>query len=270
MVALLLWMGCWQPLAAGPDDPIEVIVLKHRLPVEIVPVIRPLLASDDALTATGNQLIVRTDSRTLAQIKSLLPTLDTPARNLLITVRNVDASAVTSQGYSVSAQAKAGNAKIIVGTPGTDKINVKGKRNTFSTDQHTTQRLQVIEGRAAFIQTGQTVPYRQRRITAHPHGLVVQSETAPRDVTSGFYVLARTNGQTVTLEITPQSQSLNTRDGTIGVRRAATHVSGRLGEWITIAGSDQKISSDSTGVIYSTRRNANDDRLIQVKVEPAN
>jgi len=79
------------------------------------------------------------------------------------------------------------------------------------------QQVQAMDGGRAYISTGQARFY---------------SETA-----TGFEVVPRIAGSVVNLEIYAQQENY-VRGGAIQGQRASSVVSGRLGEWIELAGSD--------------------------------
>jgi len=53
---------------ADQNDPLQIIDLKNRPADEIIPVIKPLLKPNDAITGTGFQLFIRTDANTLEEV----------------------------------------------------------------------------------------------------------------------------------------------------------------------------------------------------------
>jgi type II secretory pathway component GspD/PulD (secretin) len=268
-----LWLGLLINLLsatvlAGPDDPLEIIHLKHRLAVEIMPVIRPLLAPEDALTSRDNQIILRTDARTLAEIKKLLQTLDRPARNVLITVRNINQRDLDAQGYALSGRVHLGDNTATAEDSDKYRASLRLRQRTYSNRLNDTYQLRVIEGQPAFIQTGQVVPYRQRQLYGSHNYPGVGNTVIFRDVSSGFFVVPRLNGDLVTLEIHPKSESLDVRgDGRTNVQRAATYISGQLGEWLTLGGADESFLHDTSGVVYRTGRKSKQQNVMQVKVE---
>ena len=73
---------------ADQNDPLQIIDLKNRPADEIIPVLRPLLKPNDAITGTGFQLFIRTDANTLEEVTRLLQAMDKAPRNLIIKVRN--------------------------------------------------------------------------------------------------------------------------------------------------------------------------------------
>lgn len=270
-----LWLGLLIPLlaatvSAAPDDPLEIINLKHRLAIEVVPTIRPLLAPEDALTSSNNQIILRTDARTLEEVKKVLQTLDRPVRNVLITVRNINQRDLEAQGYALSGRARHGDSTAKVKGSEGYQTSVRSRQRTYSNRLNDTYQLRVIEGQPAFILTGQVVPYRQRNYYGHPYYPSAYNSIIFRDISSGFQVLPRLNGRRVTLEIRPLNETLDVRgDGRTNVQRATTYVSGQVGEWLTLGGADESFLQASSGVVYRTGRDSKQQNVIQVKVELA-
>ncbi|MGP1676919.1 MAG: secretin N-terminal domain-containing protein, partial [Burkholderiales bacterium] len=76
---------------------LEVITLKYRSAEQVIPVIRPLLAPGGSVSGMQNQLILRTTSANLKDLKKVLASLDTLPRRLMISVRQ-DAQAANAQG----------------------------------------------------------------------------------------------------------------------------------------------------------------------------
>jgi len=57
---------------AEAQTTIEVIALRYRPAAQVIPILQPLIASDEAITGQGYNLIVRVHPDTLAQIRTLL------------------------------------------------------------------------------------------------------------------------------------------------------------------------------------------------------
>ena len=227
---------------------LEVITLKYRTAEQVIPVLEPLIPKPGTLSGLQQQLIVRTTPANLAEIKQVLTTLDAVPRRLLITVRQ---DAALDSGRANSTR------------------SLDSDRNT--------QTLQVLEGSSAFIRTGQAVPLPQQRqvlrtvVNGQIVGSVIDS-VEYRDVMTGFHALPRLAGDRVTLEISPQRDTLSTPDqnlphGSVNVQRITTTVSGRLGEWMEISGLAQGISSEQSVVLGSTRGISTDNRRILIKVD---
>lgn len=252
---------------------IELIPLKHRTAAELVPVLRPMLAPGEALTASGNNLIVRAQPSTVRALKKMLAGLDMPAVNLIITVRNANDSHIDEGGVSAAGQVRIGdNGKIVVGRPGDSDLTVRAHRRTSDRRKASSYQVRVIDGHRAFIQTGQSRPYRQGEVTRTPHGGVsVYQGVGFQEANSGFYVIPRVTGDRVILEINPHEASFarGTR-GVINSRSAQTTVSAKLGEWMTVGGVHQDQRTSGSGTVYRTNRTGGSTGTIQVKVEKAN
>lgn len=273
--------------ALGQSSMVEVIALKYRSADQIIPVLKPLLDKSGSISGLQNQLIVRTTPANLAEIKQVLVRLDAAPRRLMITVRQ-DAE-LDRERFSAEASGRISTGDVSVVVPGSGRGggNVEVRRgddvvrarvdNTQSVNSdRNTQTLQVLEGSGAFIRTGQSVPVQQRQVTRTiVNGRVVEQvgrSVEFRDVMTGFHVLPRLNGEQVTLEISPQRDTLarpeqNLPGGSVNVQSAATTVSGRLGEWIEVGGVAQTASSGQSALLGTTRTQSADNRRILVKVE---
>ena len=82
----------------------------------------------------------------------------------------------------------------------------------------------------------------------------------------------RLAGDRVILEISPQRDTFaapvqNLPSGSVNTQRAATTVSGRLGEWMEIGGVAQSATNQQTVILGRTRETSSDNRRILVKVD---
>jgi type II secretory pathway component GspD/PulD (secretin) len=218
--------------AAFAQGNLEVISLRHRTAEQVIPVLRPLLEPGGALSGQFNQLIVRTSADNLAQIRAALEAIDRPARRLVISVRFDDAR-----------------------TSRTEQVD---------------QRVQVLEGGRAMISNGESRPLRQRQVVRTPGGAVVTDTTEVQDTATGFEVVPRVSGASVFLEIAPQREQFAPGNaGAIRSERAASTVSGRLGEWFELGGASRASAGARSGTFSASERTAIDERRIWVKVEEA-
>jgi hypothetical protein len=246
-------------LAHADTMKLEVIDLHHRPAAEVIPIIQPFLAKGAVVRdAGGYQLIIRTTPENLAQIRQILQKVDTAPRRLLISVRQASAAAGTAGGADADVHLRPGDSQA--------RVKVYG---TGSRDQgDVTQRIQVLEGNAAFIHTGQSVPVGERNVFHGSGGTTIQDSVRYRDVTTGFYVYPRVNGDRVILRISPQKQNLSPEGGgRIDVQTAETTVSGRLGQWIDLGGTSGVSETQGSGITYRTAERDSRYGSIQVKVE---
>jgi hypothetical protein len=252
---------------------LEVIDLKHRSAEELLPIIRPLLEKDEMVSGMNYQLILRASPRNIAQIMRLLDSIDTMPRRLKITVMQDVDSETVARLIEASGTVRLGrNATLTV--PGNAGNGVKIISTRTLEDDKKTQHLQVLEGNRALVRTGQGVVVPQRQVLQNAWGTQVIDTTQYRDVSSGFYVLPRVNGDYVTLEISSQNDSLAPNQNQSGypttrIQNTSSKVSGHLGEWIEIGGSGQQGNSESSGFVSHSTTRLNEQRNILIRVDEA-
>jgi type II secretory pathway component GspD/PulD (secretin) len=273
----LLLLGA--ALARAEGLVVEVIGLKHSTVDQVLPVLRPLVPAPGAVTGMNDQLVVRATPETLQSVRDVLERIDRAPRRLLISVRQERAENLDALGASLAGRVQAGDLTLSSGRAGSAGVAAGGERagsrarvqvlGTESRDEGVVvQQVQALEGRSALIRVGQSVPVGERYVLAGPGGVTVADTVRYLDVSSGFYVLPRVSGDQVTLEISPHSARLSSAGGgVVDGQRADTVLSGRLGEWLVVASSANSDTARDVGVVYSTRRRGESNRLILVRVE---
>ncbi|TYK57013.1 secretin N-terminal domain-containing protein [Pseudomonas synxantha] len=223
----------------------EVVNLSNRTSADLLPVAQNFIGKDGTVSAYGNQLIVNADPAKIEGLRTLLSQLDTPAKRLLITVDTNE----TNQQNSGDSQTRI----ISYGTVSRDGG---------------IQQIQASEGVPALIQIGQSVPL----TTTHQDGYGrLQNQTQYRNVTQGFYVTASVTGETVHLAIsTNRDRMSQERPDVVNVQSTDTTVSGRLGEWITLAGTNGETQADKSSTTRSYSTQGRDDLTVRVKVDTLN
>lgn len=267
IIALLLLLTGMPVLA---DYPLEIIELKGRQVEEIIPLIRPLVGEDGTVTGMNNQLIIRTSEDNLREIRRILARVDRAPRRLVVSVRQGVDDQREARKLAADVNAMVGeNTKIIVGHPTKeDTVRLTARKNTTRSDLDVTHRVQTMEGYPAFIATGKSVPiHSYRRYWGGPYPPRGELYTQYRDVTTGFYVTPRLNGDRVTLEVSPQMERLGRMERTFDIQRASTVVGGTLGEWIAVGGAERSGNGDGRGIARSAATRNRQQRDIYIKVE---
>lgn len=251
------------------DYPLEIIELKGRPLEEVLPIVRPFVASDGAITGMQNQLILRTSPESLRDIRAILSRIDTPPRRLLISVRHGQHSGGQAGGVSVGMDAMIGKrTKVIVGHPGRDgSIRLQGLDADTRSRNNLVNSIQVMEGKPAFIATGESIPVTTYRSYGDGEYRQFQSSTQYQDATSGFYALPRVNGQRVRIEISPHLNRSGKTPGSFEVMQASTSVSGLLGEWINLGGTAHYESNRQRGIGFNASSSQIREHNIWLKVE---
>jgi len=280
LLALLLAPGC----AVAQETVLEVIPLRHRTAAELIPIIQPLLVRDGSVSGFQGQLIVRTTPANLDEIRRILASLDTAPRQLLITVRqdtDVDRSRSAAE---ISGSVGGDHGRVTVpgsGDPrggsvvlreGDDNVRLQVLEGSGSRSDRSTQSVRVMEGREAFVRVGQSMPVRERQVQRSVVGGRVVEQvvetTQYRDAATGFYVLPRVSGDRVTLDISPQRETLSKqRHGGVNVQSMVTTVSGRLGEWVEIGGIGMDASGRQSVLLGRATTASRSSGRVLVKVE---
>ena len=245
-------------VGADGESRIEVFDLSQRPAAELAGIVQPLLGDGEAVQASGFQLIVRARPDTLEQVRDLVQRLDRAPRQLLVSVRQPTSSMESRQGTS--------------GEVAADRDGVHSRVRIYATESRgregVAQRLRVLEGHTAFIQTGQAVPVGERDVVVGPGGAVVHDTTRYRDVTSGFYVLPRLSGDDVILELSTRRDTLSRQGGgVVNTRQAVTTVRGSLGQWIEVGGSGERLGREGRGTLYRSGERSETRGRIELRVE---
>jgi type II secretory pathway component GspD/PulD (secretin) len=281
LAALLLCVGAGVALA---QTVVEVIPLQYRSGEQVIPVIRPLLGPDSSVSGFQNQLVIRATPAELAQVRRVLAGIDTAPRRLLITVRQDADSDRSRREAEISGSIGNDNARVtipgsgsrsggnVVLREGDDRLRARVVDTQRSGSSGSTQSIQVLEGRSAFIRIGESRPVRSRQVVRTiVNGQVVDrvvEGTEYRNADIGFSVLPRLQGDIVTLDIDPRNESFDdARRGTVNVQRLTTTVSGRLGEWIDLGGITDSRSDERSVLLGRSSTRTDERRGAQVKVE---
>ena len=272
LCAALLGIAGISPVFA--DYPIEVIQLHSRSYEEILPVIQPFVGSDGTVTGMGSSLVIKAAPARVSKIKRLLSELNRPPKRLRITIGKGEDRVRSSSGYRASADIKVGNSQISINSPGvpvdSSRAHVRLHDRSSTTAQSSQQFVQAMEGQPAWISSGLRVPL-QTTERYYGGGIPYQrSTTQLHDVTRGFYVVPRVNGDSVTLEIAQHDDKPGRRYGVIDTQRIDTVVHGRLGEWINLGGLESTRSDHQGGIGRSVNSQGGQLQGIQVKVDCLN
>lgn len=273
--------GLMAALALAQQSVLEVITLRYRTADQIIPLLEPFIDRSGSLSGMQNQLIVRTSPANLAELRRIIDQVDARPRQLLVTVRqDVDLATARREtelsgrvgigdSAGIAVPGSRGRNEGLVVQGGSGDTFVRGRiaaRDVVASDANT-QRVQVLEGNVAFIRIGQSVPVPSRQVVQTPYGTQVVESTQFRDLNTGFQVLPRVAGDTVTVEINPQRERPGRYPGTANVQGVSTVVSAPLGEWMEIGGTSSSGSMQSSGNLGQRSDTGTERRSILLMVQ---
>lgn len=182
-----------------------------------------------------------------------------PPRNLLVSVR-IDSN-VRQEGLGMG---------VVIGTGG-------GRAGGYATEssgsRSSLQQVGVMDGGEASLSIGQTLVVPLHQVIVGGNGIrdgLGYSETVVmRDIGSGFQIKPRLKNDHVQLEISLHNEVQTAEPLATRNDRLATTVSGPLGQWLLVGGSQQQAGSRETGLIRYGTRNGAEDRRMWVKVDLA-
>jgi hypothetical protein len=274
-LAAALWLGGplapWVPVWAA-EYPLETIELRARFPEDLIPILRPLAGPDGTLVGSGHTLFVRASPARLADILQALATLDRPPRSLLIQVRQ--SGSAESSGIGAGARldeplGRDGRIRAGPGGPAGSQAGAWAGRGTGTRDL--SQEVRALDGRPAFISIGQEQPVPYREIETWPGSgrsvTTVREGTYFRQADSGFYVVPRVLGDTVSLEVSAGTARADRRGG-LATSSAGGEVRGRLGEWIPLGGSVGSQEAESAGLLFGASGQRREESQIELRVLP--
>jgi type II secretory pathway component GspD/PulD (secretin) len=274
LVALL---GLLAAFGLAAETVFEIIELRYRSAEELLPVLRPLVEPEGTISSAQNKLIVRAPRERLTELRRLVAQLDTVPRMLLVTVRQGGGRDSSTRAAGVAGKGEFGDVGVdvpptvdptlpgvgVAGSKGA--VEVRGGTRETETANSNDQQLRVMDGREAVIYIGQSVPYATK---TYGYGGTVSKGVEFRDVLTGFVVRPRLQGDRVTLDISPQQESLDPGShGAISVSRMSTSVSGALGEWMDLGAVTQQSTVESHETFSRSRTDSETRNQVLIKVE---
>jgi len=281
-LASLFWIAAAAPLTHAAEPELRVIPLKHRLADEVIPVVRPLLAPGDSVSGMDSRLIVRATPRTFAQIERLLAEIDTPRRNLRISVRHAGESERVHDSQGVSGDVRRGNTRIVVtngnhstggvsvGRTGPDgNIQLHSERRITTTRDTLSQNLTVLDGGRAFLRVGESLPQVQPFLVLVGNRLGVVAGIQYFDVTTGFEVEPRTLGERIELAVMPRlAFRSNQGTQTVNFQELRTVVTVKPGEWVDLGGVVESTNEVNRQILSTHRNTGSEDSRFLIRVDP--
>jgi len=256
-----------------------VVPAGFRSADELAAILRPLIPPPGSISGFHNQLVIKTTAENLAELRQLLARLDRAPANLLVSVRHTLDAEIRADLAQAKLVLRGNSGRLRIGTRRANRahsgVSVRGdgistsvelQRRTITDTGSSTQRVRVLEGSEAFIRTGESVPISNRQVIINRGGAYVSKSTRYEEFGSGFWTIARLNGDHVTLDINPERRRRR-RDGSAAVQRVSTSVSGFLGRWMEIGGVNTLVDRASSAIGSSRSSASRQQHSIYVKVD---
>ena len=282
LLILIAGLACTSAHAAS-GMVTEVITIGYRSVDEMVSLLKPMVPKPGSVSGAYGKIVVRTTPENMREIKEILATMDRAPANLMISVRHTineevrrdlaqARGVVQSENVSVTVgKEPKENRGLTVGAQGSDaEVSGHVVATQRLSDDYDPQRVRALEGKEAFIQTGQAVPVAERGWVVSDHGVLTHRDSIRyKNVNKGFYARARLNTDNrVTVEIFPHRNSLSPGGGgVIDTREASTIVSGELGRWMEIGGVSDTSNRSTRGIASSTDSRSIGEYAIYMKVD---
>jgi len=253
---ILVFILIFNSTSLADSTEMAIFPLIHKPAVDLVDLIKPLVGKQGSATAFSDKLIVRAPGNKLEEIRWLISELDKPARNLLIEVNVSRTRQTNGQGTGITGNI--GN-KI-------KHSHIHGHQASTQGKGASQQRIRTIEGHAALIQTGESVPIYQVKQESHGKDTIQSYEVQHKEVTRGFFALPRLHGDQVTLEIHQQADQASTRTMHFNTQKASSIIRGKLGEWIELGGIGEQRQQTKRGLGYSGGTKKRNQRSISLRI----
>ena len=225
----------------------EVMELHHRLAEDLVPALARV-EEGVVVKAAGSRLIMRGDPAGIARLREMARTLDVPIRSLRISVRRVSDALAAEAGVGVKREG----------------IKIYGTR--AAEDARLLQTVTTLEGRPAFIDTGQSVPITNRSAILGVNGAAYTERQRYQYRPEGFYATAHIVGDRVLVDI-GLAHSNATDAGNVQHRRIVSTVAGRPGEWLPLGAIRETAARNGSGIVRNTRSAQSQGERLDIRVE---
>jgi hypothetical protein len=265
--------------AATIADDTRIIQLRHRSAAEMIPLIRPLVGPNDAVTGTDYRLVVRTSEKNFQEIQKLIAQLDTARRQFRIQVKQTVSETRGNTGVGVSGEVRNDNVRVQLPRQSPpdnrglvirkDGLQLETRQTRTTSSSASTQFVTTLDGVPAFIRVGQSVPQVQRILAlTGKQQLVFAQGVSFHNIVTGFDVIPQAQGENVMVQITPRLSNLsNPTIGLVNFQEYATAVIVKPGEWIDIGGISGTGQEVRRAILDSGSSDSSEQRTILLKVD---
>jgi len=279
--AVLLCLGLAGAIARAADYEIRVVPLHHRLPDEVIPVLRPLLANGESISGHDTKLIIKAAPATLGEIERALREVDIPRRNLRIHVEIVDAFEHRQQDLGVTGRYQNGSTRVIA-TDGVrrapnvvarggrgNEVEVHAERRFTTRPDTAEQTLVVLDGGRGSWSVDESIAEVRPFLALAGERLAVAAGVEYQNVTTGFEAEPHVIGDQVRLRINPRlSFRFDHGDQTVSFRELQTEVVIPLGQWFDLGEILDNANTVNRQILGAGQSTATARTGLRVRVDP--
>lgn len=246
------------------DLVMKVIPLNYRQAEEVQAILAPLLENSERVIANRSTLIIKATPARQEELKTLITQLDRRLTNLLITVIQSNTKTAHALNYSIKN-------RIHLQGGNTGGVSIKTQGHFGNTenlnDSESRQQIQTLDGKIAYIKTGEVHPINNISIHQSEYGHpIVSSNTQFIEATTGFLVTPRLSRDQVTLEISPWSDKIK-NNGTLSTQSGHTTIRTTLGQWVEIGGVSEQSQQSTNKILSHHYSTGNKSMKIFIKVD---
>lgn len=257
----------------------EIITLNNNTAQNVLPAVQNLLEPGGSVSAFQGKLIIKSSAQNIADIKNILASIDKPAKQLLISVRQDGIGSEANRSYGANGQIQVNpNVTITHNSDGTitqktssqtsvdiGSVNINSNNTRNNSTDNASQRISAMEGYPARISIGQQVPIVSTSKDRNGFNRSVEYQ----DVDQGFYVTAYLiNDDQVQINVSTENDKLSAANrNTIDTQHASTTVSGNVGQWLSVGSIDQNSTQNENGILSQDDRFKQLNNSIYIKVD---
>ncbi len=255
---ILLIVLCFSyGIGISADTVMKIITLKNRPAESIQPLLAPLLDNNEQIIAAHDSLILKVRPQNLSSLSALIKKLDKPLNQFMIYV--------TQSRAQTSKQLEAR----LHGSLSTDSPYLQGMYGDTQSldDNNSIQSLRTVEGKPAFIKSGENRPFYAIRLWGNRDYLPSYGvDTQWLEITTGFSVTPRMSGDKIQLSIRPWRDHFE-KNQSFSTQEAATTLLIPAGKWIAIGEISSADTTQQNGFLRHSRSTGQTRLKLFVKVE---
>jgi hypothetical protein len=253
---------------------VSMIQVHYRSAAEFEEMVKPLMSPDGIVSADSrtNTLMVLDSPAKIALVEQFVRDHDQPQPQLTVEVKF--SLIEDSQNDYIGADVDIGgdNWRITNTKKRSNEssgIIVYGNSERRNQQRQNISMIKVSSGSAAYIATGERIPYTVRWASISRQYALISETTVFQQVDTGFEVIPVLTGDQILVSITPRLSYVDKEGGrdTIFFSEAETQLSVQPGQWIEISSNTGETSDIFNEIFKTSRKNGKQITTIQLRID---